>query len=91
MIPFKNHLNMAKIIKSIIFQFFENYYEYERIISDIHETTDKSYKIIQKPEKKTIREMILEIPDITPLEAYRLERKMEFIFKENLYIIQEES
>ena len=82
---------MAQIIKSIIFQFFENYYEYEKIINDIHETTDKSYKIIQKPEKKTIREMILEIPDLTPLEAYRLERKIEFIFKENLYIIQEES
>jgi hypothetical protein len=89
MIPFKNHLNMAQIIKSIIFQFFENYYKYEKIICDIHDTTDKSYKIIQKPEKKTIREMILEIPDITPIEAYRLERKMEFIFKENLYIIQE--
>lgn len=82
---------MAQIIKSIVLQLFENYYEYERIISDIHETTDKSYKIIQKPEKKTIREMILEIPDLTPLEAYKLERKMEFIFKENLYIIQEEA
>lgn len=82
---------MAQIIKSIVLQLFENYYEYERIISDIHETTDKSYKIIQKPEKKTIREMILDIPDLTPVEAYKLERKMEFIFKENLYIIQEDS
>lgn len=82
---------MAQIIKSIVLQFFDNYYEYHKIINDIHETTDKSYKIIQKKEKKTIREMILEIPDLTPLEAYKLERKMEFIFKENLYIIQEDS
>ena len=82
---------MIQIIKSIILQFFENFHEYEKIISDIHDTTDKSYKIIdEKNVKKTIREMIREIPDITPLEAYRLERKMEFLFKENLYIIQEE-
>ena len=79
---------MAQIIKSILVQFFENYHEYEKIISDIHDTTDKSYKIVDK--KKTIKEMILEIPDITPLEAYKLERKMELIFNENLYIIQEE-
>lgn len=83
---------MAQIIKSIIVQFFENYQEYEKIIDDIHDTTDKSYKIVQKKKvAKTIKEMILEIPDITPLEAYYLERKMEFIFKENLYVIQEES
>jgi 1,4-dihydroxy-2-naphthoate octaprenyltransferase len=82
---------MAQIIKSIIVQFFENYQEYEKIIDDIHDTTDKSYKIVQKKKvEKTIKEMILEIPDITPLEAYYLERKMEFIFKENLYVIQEE-
>jgi hypothetical protein len=83
---------MAQIIKSIVLQFFENYHEYEKIIGDIHDTTDKSYKIIDcKKVKKTIREMIVEIPDITPLEAYYLERKMEFIFKENLYVIQEEA
>lgn len=83
---------MAQIIKSIIVQFFENYQEYEKIIDDIHDTTDKSYKIVQKKKAaKTIKEMILEIPDITPIEAYYLERKMEFIFKENLYVIQEES
>jgi len=82
---------MAQIIKSIIVQFFENYQEYEKIIDDIHDTTDKSYKIVQKKKvAKTIKEMILEIPDITPIEAYYLERKMEFIFKENLYVIQEE-
>jgi len=82
---------MAQIIKSIIVQLFENYQEYEKIIDDIHDTTDKSYKIVQKKKvAKTIKEMILEIPDITPIEAYYLERKMEFIFKENLYVIQEE-
>jgi hypothetical protein len=82
---------MAQIIKSIIVQLFENYQEYEKIIDDIHDTTDKSYKIVQKKKvAKTIKEMILEIPDITPIEAYYLDRKMEFIFKENLFVIQEE-
>jgi hypothetical protein len=53
-------------------------HKYERII----------YEEI-KP-KKSIREMINSIPNITPREAYLLEKKMEYIYKEHLYIIQEE-
>jgi len=71
---------MAKFIRSIFF--FESYNEYQPIMNDVH---DNSYK----NKKKTIREMIIEIPNITQTEAYYLEKKMEMLFKENLYIIQE--
>jgi len=47
------------------------------------------YNEIIKPQK-SIREMINSIPDISPIEAYQLEKKMEYIYKEHLYVIHEE-
>ena len=63
--------------------FFMVYNKYDLIV--YKENTDDYIN-----KNKSIREMIIEIPNITPNEAYHLEKKMEYIYKEHLYVIQEE-